>query len=586
MKIYIITDKISREQLSIEVNTKIKSDFDKEEISITLITAIDKIKLGKYLLVAEDDVNDFLAIAKAASLSREFDEVVICDRINTLNEIISKIDIHPLLITLDFKIGDEASIFLDTSKIYNALKSKFKNTEVIGYTNYETPNEDDLGNQAKQLLELLIEKKESVFDKYSINRPEALANIFRDKIRISKFKKENTEIKVENKSLKNTLNYANSNLPISSGKKYIIGNSLPMRLLYNEMQQLKNITPNVLIIGERGTEKELVARSIYEDSPIGQGSVYPYIEVNCAEFSEDNNSIISQLFGHVKGAFTGAISNRKGVFEVADNGTVFLDEIGNLTKTVQEKLLRFLETGRFNKLGNEYKLQPSKVRLICATNKNIDQLKNDGEFRKDFYDRIATVVIKVPPLSERTEDIPYLADFLISNEKILNDNFGNSKIRFTITNDAKVFLSKQNFEGNVRDLKNVLIRSMIKAMASDNKIDITHIIDTMHIIESLPDEAKTVTKSIEDCAAAKLFLDKIHNIVLSKFNSQEKVSQEEVASHFITKTGQYGLKKEVFSTDYFKPHKACIEKLISEKDNVWKETIEKCGFIRNCKSKI
>lgn len=580
MKIYIITDKISREHLSIEVNTKIKSDFDKEEIIITLITAIDKIKLGKYLLVAEDDINDFLAIAKAASLSREFDEVIVCDRITTLNEVISKIDIHPLLITLDFKIGDEASIFLDTSKIYNALKGKFKNTEVIGYTNYETPNEDDLGNQARQLIELLIEKKESVFDKYSINRPEALANIFRDKIRISKYKKENTEIKVENKRLKNTLNYANSNLPISSGKKYIIGDSLPMRILYKEMQLLKGNTSNVLIIGESGTGKELIAQAIYEDSPLGTGTQFPYIDFNCGEFSEDNNSIISALFGHVKGAFTGAIADRKGVFEIANNGTVFLDEIGNLSKPVQEKLLRFLETGRYYRLGDEFISKKSKVRLICATNKSIEQLRSDEEFRDDFYHRIATVVVKVPSLTERKEDIPKLVDYLISNEETLLKHFRNSKIRFTISDEAKDKLSNQKFEGNVRGLLNVLVNSMNRARGNDNKINV------IHINESIQSEPKSNPIIKEDCAAAKLFLDKIQNIVLSKFNSQEKVSQEEVASHFITKTGQYGLKKEVFSTDYFKPHKACIEKLISEKDNEWKETIKKCGFIRNCKTKM
>ena len=190
MKIYVVTDRVSKEHLLSEVSSKKSKYFEKIDVSV--VSSTDKVNVSKFLLILEDDINDFLTISKAAFLCKEFSEVVICDRVSTSLEVVKSLKEAPLLITLDFKIGDESAIYDDTSKIYLNIKNKFPDVEVIGYTNYETPGEDEIGDQAKRLLRLMTTNNESVFDKYSFSSPEALANIFRDKIRISQFKKQNS----------------------------------------------------------------------------------------------------------------------------------------------------------------------------------------------------------------------------------------------------------------------------------------------------------------------------------------------------------------------------------------------------------
>ena len=573
MKIYMVADDVSKEHLTAEVESK-KSKYFKD-LNVSIISAVNKICLTKYLLVFEDEINDFLLISKAACLTGEFNEVVICDRVTTSLEVICQLERSPVLSTLDYKIGNEETIYEDTKCIYACLTTKFPDIEVIGYTNYESPSEDEIGNQAKKLLDLFLANNHSVYDKYSLSSPESVANIFRDKIRLSK--KESTIRTLEGK-----LAYADANLPESSGKDYIVGNSMAMRFLYRDIQHLRGTTARVLIRGERGTGKELVARAIYEDSPIGLlNKELEYYPVDCGGFPEDSIAIKSLLFGHVKGSYTDAKEDKKGIFEIVNHGTVFLDEIGNIPYDVQSMLLRYLETGEFYRHGDDSKRWRSAVRLICATNADLESMMDKGEFRRDFYDRISTVEIEVPPLSDRPEDIPVLSEHLIADKKILLENFGNDKIRFTISDDAKNALSNLKLDGNVRDLKNILIRTMLKARSHSNEI-------TRRDIELSTGKEPSQGKRIEesDCLDAIEFLTQIQIIIDNYYKTKSKVTQDDIIKYFITKTGQKGFKhRTTFITDYLNPNKACIESLISKVNNPWKEVCQKCSFIRNIKVK-
>ena len=533
------------------------------------------------LLILEDEAQYQIELIEATLEIEDLTSILVCDSLSTIEGLIEIISQSPKVITLDYKIGDNNSPG-NLPSIYRKLKHKFATSAIVGYTNFGRKKSDKefSAKSADELTKLLRSNGEAVIEKYGMTKT-ALSSILFDRMQVANLRIENEKIVAKNKSLQKEIEYANKMLPSGSGKDYIVGGSLPMRLLYKEMQQLKGTTSNVLILGERGSGKELVAQAIYEDSPLGLRSSYPFVTVNCAEFSDDNNSVISELFGHVKGAFTGAIEERKGVFEAANNGTVFLDEIGTLSKTVQEKLLRFLETGKYTKLGASYgKQETSKVRLICATNANLDEFKKNGDFREDFHDRIATIELKVPSLRERSEDISDIAEYLISNKSILENNFGNSRLKFTISQEAKLHLSKQGFPGNVRDLRNVLVRAMIKSRSVDNKIDINH------IVESLRNNDSPAHISNADCKDARSFLNSIHKIVLTNYGSSTRVTQDDIRVHFVTVTGQKGVSRNEFIEKYFSPHKECIEKLISDKDNVWEETISKCGFIRNAKAKI
>lgn len=573
MKIYIVTDKASKEHLLSEVESKKSKYFDK--INVSVVSSINKVKLSKFLLVFEDDVNDFLTISKAAFFCDEFNEVVICDRVATSLEVIKHLTESPSLITLDFKIGDESKIYEDTRQIYTNLKNKFSNVEVIGYTNYESPSEDEIGNQAKKLLNLLTADNQSVFDKYSLSSPESLANIFRDKIRISR----NDDVI---KKLEDKLTYVDTNLPESSGKDYIVGKALSMRLLYRDIQQLKGTIPRVLIRGERGTGKELIAKAIYEDSPIGLNTVFPYYAVDCGSFPKiDSIAIKSLLFGHVAGSYTDAKKDKEGLFEIANNGTVFLDEVGNIPYDVQSMMLRYLDTGEFYRHGDDKKIYRSNVRLICATNANLESMIVKGEFREDFKDRISTVVLKTPNLSDRKDDIGILSEYIISNGKILKENFGNTQIKFTISESAKKSLSNLKIDGNVRDLKNILVRAMLKARSKNNEITVSDVelsLDQNTIQQENP--------STKDCSPAIEFLNQIQDIIVTHYKKQQKVTQADIIKHFVTKTGQKGFNhRTAFITDYLSPNKSCIETLIADSNNPWKEVCQKCSFIRNSKTK-
>jgi len=223
----------------------------------------------------------------------------------------------------------------------------------------------------------------------------------------------------------------------------IIGQSAAMKSVFEKIRQIAPTKATVLIHGETGTGKELVAQAIHQNSPRKDG---PFVKLNCAALAE--GIIESELFGHEKGAFTGAVKSRRGRFELADGGTLFLDEIGEISLPVQAKLLRVLETQEFERVGGTETIKVD-VRLIAATNKDLAVEVEKGNFREDLYYRLKVIEIYLPPLRDRREDIPLLVDAFIREFS----NMHGKKVR-GITRGAMNLMMQYEWPGNVRELKN------------------------------------------------------------------------------------------------------------------------------------
>ena len=206
----------------------------------------------------------------------------------------------------------------------------------------------------------------------------------------------------------------------------------------------------MLITGENGTGKELVARWLHEKS---RRASAPFVEVNCAAIPSE--LIESELFGHERGAFTSAIKQRKGKFELADGGTLFMDEIGDMSLSAQAKVLRALQENRISRVGSDKDIDVD-VRVIAATNKNLREEIRKGNFREDLYHRIGVIVIGVPPLRERQGDVPLLVDYFLN--RICDENRISVK---PIDRDAVDALSSMPWSGNIRELRNVIERLVV-----------------------------------------------------------------------------------------------------------------------------
>ena len=229
----------------------------------------------------------------------------------------------------------------------------------------------------------------------------------------------------------------------------MVGKSQPMQKIHKEIRQVATTDANVLILGGSGTGKEVVARNIHY---LSNRSNKTFVPVNCGAIPHD--LLESELFGHEKGAFTGAITSRQGRFSMADGGTLFLDEIGEMTMAMQVKLLRVLEERVFERVGGSTTLQ-ADVRIIAATNRNLKEMVAQGKFREDLYFRLEVFPITLPSLKERIEDLPLLIKELITR---LEHRQCNS-VRFT--REAVITMSKYDWPGNVRELANVIERMSI-----------------------------------------------------------------------------------------------------------------------------
>lgn len=240
----------------------------------------------------------------------------------------------------------------------------------------------------------------------------------------------------------------------------IIGESLPMRELATKIMQVAPTNSRVLIMGENGTGKELVARALHRNS---RRSDKPFVQVNCAAIPDE--LIESELFGHEKGAFTGAIARTQGKFEQANGGTLFLDEIGDMSLRTQSKVLRVLETQEFTRIGGKDIIHVD-VRVIAATNKNLRKEVDEGRFREDLFYRLNVIPIYVPPLRERKEDIPLLVAYFLNRFCI-----EHGKREKRISPSAMQILQQYNWPGNVRELKNIVERLVI--MVSGDVIEVS-----------------------------------------------------------------------------------------------------------------
>jgi two-component system response regulator HydG len=380
----------------------------------------DKIRV----LVIDDDVAH--AEAAAESLSRSGYECRVAtsgtDGLRKLEE-----DGYDVVLT-DLVMRD-----LSGNEIVRKVKASSPETEVIvmtGYPSYETALEAmDVG----------------AYD--YLNKPIDL-NILRAKIKKALEKQKLVRSNVE---LKRQLD-----------KKYgfegIIGGSEPMQNVFDTLRQVSASKATVLILGENGTGKELVARAIHANSP-RRGN--HFVPLNCAALSE--SILESELFGHEKGAFTGATQTRKGRFEYAHNGTLFLDEVGDLPAATQVKLLRVIEYGEVFRVGSNEPLKVD-VRLLAATNKDLMALVREGKFREDLYYRLKVVTIELPPLRERLEDLPVLVSSFL-------DEFSRQQGKKSpeITPAAMELLYNYDWPGNVRELRNC-VESMV-VLDKDGKID-------------------------------------------------------------------------------------------------------------------
>ena len=234
-------------------------------------------------------------------------------------------------------------------------------------------------------------------------------------------------------------------------KKYeMIGSSTALADIQTILEKIAPTDTRVLITGPNGTGKELVAHGIHEQSSRAKNA---FIEVNCAAIPSE--LIESELFGHVKGAFTSAVKDRKGKFENAHGGTLFLDEIGDMPLNAQAKVLRALQEGRITPVGSEKSISVD-VRILAATNKNLDLEINEGRFREDLFHRLSVINIKVPSLNERKEDIPELVSHFV---KLLSEQEGIVPRAFAL--EAILALQALNYSGNIRQLRNLVERLLI-----------------------------------------------------------------------------------------------------------------------------
>jgi two-component system response regulator PilR (NtrC family) len=233
----------------------------------------------------------------------------------------------------------------------------------------------------------------------------------------------------------------------------LVGQSEAMQKVFDVVRKVADSKSNVLICGESGTGKELVARAIHYNSA---RSVLPFVAVNCSAVPE--TLLESELFGHMKGSFTGAISNKAGLFEIANGGTIFLDEIGDTTPTIQVKLLRVIQEREFRRVGGNQDVKVD-VRVVAATNKDLEQAVAEGSFREDLYYRLDVIPIRLPPLRMRTSDIPLLVNHFL--ERFSKES---GKAKPVISPEAMHILLGHEWRGNVRELENLIERVVAFSM--------------------------------------------------------------------------------------------------------------------------
>jgi len=335
--------------------------------------------------------------------------------------------------------------------------------------------------------------------------PDDLSHLIRNASKQISLSEENESLKNKDVSLENV--------------EDLIGKSEAIQRVLKDIESVAQSSSSVVITGESGTGKELVARAIHSNSP---RKYFPLVSVHCGALTE--SLLESELFGHEKGAFTGAMYNRKGRFEMADNGTIFLDEIATISTKMQIDLLRVLESKKFIRVGGNKEIS-SDFRVICATNRDLKSMVEKGTFREDLYYRLNVVNINVPPLRERIEDIPLLVDYFIKK-------YCTSMNRQAVTIDTAAIkrLEEFNFPGNVRELENMIERAIV--IGNGKKIT----------LKDLPLEKSIISHSVESLDD----LEKFHIFqILNKYNWNISRAAKALKVDRVTlynKISKYGLK--------------------------------------------
>jgi two-component system response regulator PilR (NtrC family) len=323
-------------------------------------------------------------------------------------------------------------------------------------------------------------------------------------------------VKIIKSALRST--FTNKTAEVSAAKdsfENIIGASPEMQKIYNLISRIAPTPASVLIYGESGTGKELVARAIHNLSSVHDK---PFVPITCSAIPE--NLLESELFGHIKGAFTGAISNKMGLFELADGGSVFLDEIGELTPLIQTKLLRVLQERELKRVGGTETIKVD-VRIIAATNKNLEEEIIDGRFREDLFYRLAVVPLRVPPLRERKGDVPLLVNHFLQK---YSDKMG--KTVQEISSYAMQVLMEYDYPGNVRELENIIERGV--ALESSNII-----LPESLTLSSYKKEGQTEEKSADSFLA----VESEEELYSKGLDEVMAALEKEMIEHALAKTG-------------------------------------------------
>ena len=428
--------------------------------------------------------------------------------IHTANEVLPILEKYSFdLLLLDLKLGDDSGL-----EVLKQVKQKLPDIVVIMITSVDSTT-------------LAVEAiKEGAYDYLQ-----------------KSIKNEELFIKIDNalEKHKNSIEISLLKEALTEGiaDRNIIGNNPKIKKILELVDKISESDATALILGETGTGKELVARAIHNKS---NRAHEPFIALNCAAITE--TLMESELFGHERGSFTGAIKQRIGKIEIAKKGTLFLDEIGDMSTNLQAKLLRFLQDKTFERVGGNDTLT-SSARIIAATNQDLDNHIKENKFRKDLYYRLNVVHFDVPPLRERTEDLPLLANYFIS---IANKR--NNKNIQGISQEGLKALKEYSWPGNIRELENLLERLIL---ISDNNI-----IDENHIIPFLKPEQFTPQKNtlnIEldvSLREARAEFEKIYfENLLQKYHGNitliREKSQMDRKSVF-NKLKSYGLQKEQY----------------------------------------
>ncbi|AVP53910.1 sigma-54-dependent Fis family transcriptional regulator [Clostridium tetani] len=371
-------------------------------------------------------VDDEATIRRSLEFALEDDyNIFSCDNKNDVLHLLRKENID--IILLDLRLGTE-----DGLEILKEIKKIKKETIVIIMTAYGTIE------SSVQAMKL------GAF--YYVTKPINIEELSLFLSKVNEYINLNSQIK-----------YLSSQIEVSNYRYDIIGNSKKMNKIFELIDRVKDIDVNVLITGESGTGKDLVAKAIHFNGNRKEG---PFNAINCSAIP--SNLLESELFGHKKGAFTGAVEDKKGIIELSQKGTLFLDEIGDMDINLQTKLLRVLQDKEIRPIGSSSSINVD-FRFIAATNKNLIEEIEKNNFRQDLFYRINVINIELPPLRQRKDDIPKLIEYFIKKYKLKLE-----KDIKGITVDALDSLEKYKYHGNVRELQNIIERAIV--LTEDNYI--------------------------------------------------------------------------------------------------------------------